>query len=406
MRSGGFRFDRFRLDPADRRLWRDEAPVELNARYLDALALLVGEAGRLVSKQRFLEEVWRGVPVTDEALTQCIRTLRRQLGDDAASPRFIETVPKHGYRFIAEVESANVECAAVETLPLDGGSTGADIPRTSGDGITTIASTRRIVHPTFDPSPSRDSEPSAAASYSWREVFLLGGAGTVGAGIAGAIGGLAYGFAGASQPLGPGMGAASVLVVLLWLTIAAALMGGAGVSFGIAAAGLARGPPWCIAGGALGGLIVGGAVKLVGLDAFNLLLGQSPGDITGAAEGAVLGGAVGLGAWLATRRGEPPSLGRPIALAAAAGAAAGIVIPLLGGRMMAGSLDLLADAFPESQLRLDAIGALFGENGLGPVGRIVTGAIEGALFAAGIVGAMTRARRRLAGGARTKEKAG
>jgi len=95
--ADGFRFDHFVLDPGDRRLKRDDVPVELNARYLDALALLVREAGKLVSKDRFLEEVWRGVPVTDEALTQCIRTLRRQLGDDAARPRFIETIPKHGY---------------------------------------------------------------------------------------------------------------------------------------------------------------------------------------------------------------------------------------------------------------------------------------------------------------------
>src|SRR5688500_2589937 len=104
MESGGFRFADFVLDPDDRRLIRAGAPVELNARYLDALALLVRESGRLVSKDRFLDEVWRGVPVTDEALTQCIRFLRRILGDDATRPRFIETVPKHGYRFIAEVE--------------------------------------------------------------------------------------------------------------------------------------------------------------------------------------------------------------------------------------------------------------------------------------------------------------
>ena len=104
MVPGSFRFERFSLDPRDRQLRRDDAPVELNARYLDALALLVREAGKLVSKDRFLDEVWRGVPVTDEALTQCVRTLRRQLGDDAARPRFIETVPKHGYRFIAPVD--------------------------------------------------------------------------------------------------------------------------------------------------------------------------------------------------------------------------------------------------------------------------------------------------------------
>ena len=352
MASGRFRFDRFLLDSRDRQFRRDDAPVELNARYFDALALLVREAGKLVSKDRFLDEVWRGVPVTDEALTQCIKTLRQRLGDDAASPRFIETVPKHGYRFIAPVEVLDDESEAAAAAP--------------GEGL----------------------EPG----YSWRQFLLLGGAGTIGAGLAGVVGGLAYGFAGASQPLAPGMGAASVLIVLTWLTIAAALMGGAGVSFGIAAAGSARNRRWGIAGGALGGLVVGGAVKLLGLDAFNLLLGRSPGDITGGAEGALLGGAVGLGAWLASKAG---TLRRSIAVAAVVGGGGGVLIVSLGGRLMGGSLDLLARSFPDSRLRLDQIGALLGENGFGPVSQIVTGGVEGALFGACIVGAMTIARRSL-----------
>ena len=353
MPSATFRFDRFTLDPGDRQLRRDDSPVELNARYLDALALLVREAGKLVSKDRFLDEVWRGVPVTDEALTQCIKTLRSRLGDDAARPRFIETVPKHGYRFIAPVERDGEAEAPTQSAP----------------------------------------------AYGWRSFVLLGGAGTLGAGVAGIVGGLFYGFVGASPPLAPGAGAASVLLVLLWLTVAAALMGGAGVSFGIAAAGFVGGSHWSIAGGALGGLIVGGVVKLLGLDAFNLLLGRSPGDITGAAEGLALGGAVGLGAWLACRGPRPRSLRRSTALAALAGAAAGILIPLLGGRMMGGSLDLLANSFPNSRLRLDPVGALFGESGFGPVTQIVTGALEGALFASCIVGAITLARRSLGGAA-------
>src|SRR4051794_41174036 len=102
--TDSFAFDEFVLDPRERRLKRGSAPVELSGRYLDALALLVREQGNLISKDRFLAEVWAGIPVTDEALTQCIRTLRRQLGDSAGRPRFIETVPKHGYRFIAPVE--------------------------------------------------------------------------------------------------------------------------------------------------------------------------------------------------------------------------------------------------------------------------------------------------------------
>src|SRR3990167_7235801 len=105
MAPGRFRFERFHLDVRDRQLRRDDAPVELNARYFDALTLLVSEQGRLVTKERFHDEVWRGVPVTDEALTQCIRTLRRALGDDAANPQFIETVPSYGYRFIAQPDA-------------------------------------------------------------------------------------------------------------------------------------------------------------------------------------------------------------------------------------------------------------------------------------------------------------
>jgi DNA-binding winged helix-turn-helix (wHTH) protein len=357
MAPGGFRFDRFLLDPRDRRLTRDDVPVELNARYLDALALLVLEQGKLVSKDRFLEEVWHGVPVTDEALTQCIKTLRRQLGDDAASPRFIETVPKHGYRFIAPVEGVGGEPEA-----------------------GTAAAAARTTPP-----------------YDWRQFLLLGGAGTIGAGIAGLIGGLFYGFVGASQPLGPGTGAASVLLVLLWLTMAAALMGGAGVSFGIAASGFAPACHWSIVGGALGGMVVGGVVKLLGLDAFNLLLGRSPGDITGAAEGAMLGGAVGFGAWLGSRGGGPRPLRRSMVAAGLAGGAVGILIPLLGGRLMGGSLDLLAHNFPGSRLRLDQISGLFGETAFGPVSQIVTGGLEGALFGGCIVGAMIIARRSFSG---------
>src|SRR5690242_10567068 len=148
-----------------------------------------------------MAEVWTGIPVTDEALTQCIKSLRRALGDDAARPRFIETVPKHGYRFIAPVEAVD-----------DALSPGPDVPPAAASEIA--------------PSP-------------WRDSLLLGAAGTIGAGIAGLLGGLFYGFAGASDRLAPGTGAVSILLVLLWLTLAAALTGGAGVSFGIAAAELA-----------------------------------------------------------------------------------------------------------------------------------------------------------------------
>ncbi len=339
-----FRFDRFTLDPGDRQLRRDDAPVELNARYLDALGLLVGQAGKLVSKDRFHDEVWRGVPVTDEALTQCIKTLRRQLGDDAGNPRFIETVPKHGYRFIAPVELLDGQAAAAP----------------------------------------------AVASSRQRKFALIGSAGTLGGAAAGLAGGIFYGFLGASQPLEPGMGAASVLTVLASICVVVATIGAAGVAFGIAGAAFASGGKWqwSVVGGAAGGLVVGAIVKLLGVDAFNLLFGRSPGDITGAGEGLLLGAAVGLGVWLGTRGERPLSLRRGVATAGVAGAAAGALIPLLGGRMMAGSLDQLARGFPGSRLRIDQVGGLLGEGGFGPISHVVTGGLEGMLFAGCVVGAM------------------
>jgi DNA-binding winged helix-turn-helix (wHTH) protein len=353
-----FRFDDFTLDIGERQLRQGDALVELHARYLDALALLVREQGRLVSKDRFLDEVWRGVPVTEEALTQCIRTLRRQLGDSVASPRYIETVPKHGYRFIAVVEDGDAAAATV------------------------AAARANAVHP---------ASAAGAWTWTWQQSLLLAAAGTTGAGVAGLLGGLFYGFAGASQPLAPGMGAVSMLLVMVCLAIVAAIAGGAGVSAGIAASALLPGGDrwrWAIAGGAIGGLLVGAVAKLLGLDAFNLLLGQSPGDITGAPEGLVLGASVGFGLWFGGRNGTAPWTRRSVVAAALAGAVAGVAIPLLGGRLMGGSLDLLSRSFPNSRLRLDQIGALLGEPGFGPVSQAVTGALEGALFGACIVGAM------------------
>ena len=331
-----YRFDRFELQPAERMLRRDGAAVELNGRYLDALSLLVSEQGRLVTKDRFMAEVWRGVPVTDEALTQCIRTLRRLLGDEAARPRFIETVPKHGYRFIAAVEEGQ---GAFGQPPL--------------------------------PSPTFGRTAVA---------------GTVGGTAAGAIGGLVYGLSAAGEPRDAGMGAISVLLVILAVTAAVALIGAAGVSLGMAAGERRLGGRGAgtVVGAALGGLLVGAAVKLLGLDAFNLLLGRSPGAITGAFEGALLGGGVGFGVYLA----RAASVRRSVAAGALGGGGAGLVIGLLGGRLMGGSLASLGTHLPGSRLSLDAVGRVVGEQGFGPLAATVTGTLEGMLFGACIAGAI------------------
>ena len=366
MNGASIAFGEFMLDVPNRLLLRDGTPVELSNRYLDALILLSSEPGALISKDRFMDEVWRGVPVTDEALTQCIKSLRRALGDDAARPHFIETVPKHGYRFMTVVMR----------------------PSLSGEGTEVELSGQSSILPT-SPTPTLQLKRSGVDD--WRPFFVLAGAGIVGGGLAGLLGGIVYGFVGAGQT---GAGGASVVLVLTALCVLVSLVGAAGVSFGIAAA-LVRGGggwQWHGGGGALGGLLVGGTVKLLGLDAFNLLLGVSPGDITGALEGAALGGAVGLGVWLG--RGGT-TIAHSAFPAALLGGLVGMAIPALGGRMMAGSLEVLAQILPQSQLRLDGVGALFGEDGLGLVSQIATGGLEGALFAGFISAAVLLSKRQM-----------
>ena len=354
MRSGRFRFDRFSLDVAERRLWSGAEPVEVTARYLDALILLVREPGALVTKERFLEEVWGGVPVTDEALTQCIKTLRRKLGDSATDPRFIETVPKHGYRFIGRVE-------------VDAGE-----------------------HEPASPQPPAGD----AAPFSWRQLLLLGGAGTIGGGVAGVIGGVFFGFVGAAQSQRDGLGAFSILFVLLAVHIPIGMMGGAGVGVGLGLAGAAPGRSWwrSVLGGAGGGLAVGGIANLLGTDAFRLLVGRAPAHMTGGGEGLLLGAAAGFALWLASR-GSDKRLGYGLAWAAVVAGMAGMLIPLLGGRLMGGSLALLSGTFPQSPLHLEPFAGLFGEGTLGRFSQIAESGLEGALFGACVVGAVISAYR-------------
>src|SRR5436305_12842432 len=110
-----YRFDNFYLDAANRRLLRDGQPLALNSKYFDVLLLLVSRGGQLVEKASLFEETWSGVVVTDAALTQCIKDIRKQLGDDAANPRYIKTVPKHGYVFIGEVTALATDEARAAT---------------------------------------------------------------------------------------------------------------------------------------------------------------------------------------------------------------------------------------------------------------------------------------------------
>lgn len=96
-------FEPYRFDGRLRRLFRGTEHVVLTPKAADTLVALVERAGRVVDKDELLAVVWGEVVVGDDTLAQNISTLRRVLGDDASRPRFIATVPRHGYRFVAPV---------------------------------------------------------------------------------------------------------------------------------------------------------------------------------------------------------------------------------------------------------------------------------------------------------------
>jgi len=96
------RFDPFRLDPSNARLWRGEHAVALTPKAFAVLAYLLQHPGRLVTKEELLQAVWADSLVTDASLKVCIGEVRKALRDRAQKPRFIETVHRRGYRFIAE----------------------------------------------------------------------------------------------------------------------------------------------------------------------------------------------------------------------------------------------------------------------------------------------------------------
>ncbi len=99
----GIAFGTFRLDPAGRQLWRGSTVVPLRPKLFAALQYLVEHPGRLITREELLRAVWSRTHVDETLLRGTMRDLRAALDDDAEAPRFIETIPHQGYRFLAEV---------------------------------------------------------------------------------------------------------------------------------------------------------------------------------------------------------------------------------------------------------------------------------------------------------------
>src|SRR5262245_21399459 len=105
-------FADFRLDPTNARLWQGAQVIALTPKVFDVLHYLVTHADRLVTKDAMLDAVWSETAVSDGVVRIAIGELRRALGDTAQAPRYIATVQRRGYRFVAPVT-----CTALEAAP-------------------------------------------------------------------------------------------------------------------------------------------------------------------------------------------------------------------------------------------------------------------------------------------------
>jgi DNA-binding winged helix-turn-helix (wHTH) protein len=355
-----YRFNEFVLSPRQRLLLRGDKEHPLIPRYFDLLVFLVERRHEAVHRRDIFDRVWTDAIVSDSALSQAIRTIRRALDDDPREPRFIRTVSRHGYRFVfndvreedddgvwppmtvstVPAPEIVVEVAPVATDPFE--PLIERITRVAADaseeedqreaaellhGLGTAEALRRLdLRPghalgrallrdtRWDAPGSGDvplmGQPAAVATA--RELIRLrlrrasrevaarwAGASAMAAlvGIfAGAIGGLLLMIAPDSTA------SLAVVPVLALIGAGCGALGGAGVGAGLTAAEAAarsRRTLALVLGGAVGGGLAGSMAQWLGRWTLAALVGVRL-EIGGGLEGVIIGAAAGLGYGLAT----------------------------------------------------------------------------------------------------------
>ena len=140
LKMQSFQFGDFFLDTGERVLLRDKKPVAITPKTLLLLQTLVENHGHIVEKDQLMKMVWPDSFVEEGNLSFTINLLRKALSDDKQNPRFIETVPKRGYRFIAEVRRVEAKHEAPEFVEDD------SITQANGQGASSISFPQLIEH--------------------------------------------------------------------------------------------------------------------------------------------------------------------------------------------------------------------------------------------------------------------
>jgi DNA-binding winged helix-turn-helix (wHTH) protein len=443
-----YRFDAFVLSPARRVLVSTDGEVPLVPRYFDLLLFLLVNRDRALHRREIFDAVWSDVVVSDGALSQAVRSLRRALGDDPREPRFIRTLARHGYQFVCpgvreEADEGPVGDAsrvpsgpqsesdgdpfapalhdltrgrdvetrrqAAETLH----SLGTEEALRRLDGLPGHAEGRALMRDARWDSPVAGPVPLMGASDGWAAAGVLVGmrlelaaraaaarwlSAAMGGAIAGLVGGLVGGLLLRASP-GAHVGG-HLLAVFALIGAAIGGLGATGVGAGLAAAealvrssrGLAL-----VTLGALGGGAVGALAHAMARWTLKGLFGHDLFALGGGLEGLSIGAAAGLGYALGAPRpggGMAAPRGRArlgVALATAVSCAVvAVALTRAGGRLGGVSLDAVARSFEASQAGLAPLARLFGEQELGPVTRRFLAAYEGGLFGFGLALGLTR----------------
>ena len=448
-----YRFNEFILSPRRRMLLRNGREQPLIPRYFDLLVFLIERRGDAVHRRDIFDQVWGDVVVSDSALSQAIRTIRRVLGDESREPRYVRTVPRHGYHFVfADVieEDDEGECQIVEPgrgQPEAVGAPVEDRYEPLLDRLTRIATTRgeeedqreaaELLH-ALDTSEAlrrlgtrprhefarallRDTRWDSAeagpvpirgqpgAFGTARELVLLrlrraatmAAARWARASLGGGLAGIAGGAGGALiLMVAPGSTAPFALVpVLALIGGCAGAAGGAGVGAGLSvteAVARSRRTLVLVLGSALGGACAGYIAQWLGRWTLAALVGKVV-PVGGGLEGLVIGAAAGLGYGLTTAHlngGMAAPRGRrrvlTVVVTAAACGLAALALAIAGRPLVGGTIHLIAQASAGSQATLTPLGRLIGEPDFGPLTSALIATSEAALFGLGLALGLTR----------------
>jgi DNA-binding winged helix-turn-helix (wHTH) protein len=448
-----YRFAEFILSIRQRQLFRNGVALPLIPRYFDLLVLLIERRPTAVSRTEIFDRVWADVVVSDGALSQAIRTLRRALDDDSREPIFIRTVSRHGYSFLfpdvaEESEDAPREAApalpastaapqvtvdeievlidrvlsadgtvtdedrrdAAEQLHVFG--TAAAIARVnarpqSAQGLALLRDTRWNVEGAGD-VPLLGRPDGLAAAWHLirlrvRDAFILAErrsiSAALGAAFAGAIAGLIGGLLLVRSPASDAP--FTIVPVFGLLGAISGAIGAAGIAAGVGAAEAvvrSRRSAAIIAGAALGGLSIGVIAQLATRWTLRGLFGLELAEFGGPMEGLVLGAAAGFGYAATTRR---PGGGGMATLSGSARArtalavglstaVAGLILSITGHPMVGGLINEIAQASGGSQLTRTPLADLYNDPSFGGGTKMLLAIFESGLFGAGFAAGFTR----------------